>query len=44
MRACGIVKVININTITEPWLTEVAGQVGFDVVCFDMDIGRTAMR
>lgn len=30
-------KVVGINRVTEPWLTEVAGTLGFDVVWFDME-------
>ena len=28
---------VGINRVTEPWLTEVAGNLGFDVVWFDME-------
>jgi len=31
------VKVVAINRVPEPWLTEVAGKLGFDVVWFDME-------
>jgi 2-keto-3-deoxy-L-rhamnonate aldolase RhmA len=31
------VKVVGINRVTEPWLTELVGELGFDVVWFDME-------
>jgi 4-hydroxy-2-oxoheptanedioate aldolase len=31
------VRVVNINRVSEPWLTEVAGRLGFDVIWFDME-------
>lgn len=37
LKANGFVKVIGINRIAEPWLAEVAGKLGFDVVWFDME-------
>jgi 4-hydroxy-2-oxoheptanedioate aldolase len=37
LRAGEFVKVIGINRVTEPWLTEVVGRLGFDVVWFDME-------
>lgn len=37
LKAGSFVKVVLINRVTEPWLTEVAGQLGFDVVWFDME-------
>lgn len=35
--AGAFVKVVGINRVTEPWLAEVAGKLGFDVVWFDME-------
>lgn len=35
--AGGFVKVVGINRVTEPWLVEVAGTLGFDVIWFDME-------
>jgi 4-hydroxy-2-oxoheptanedioate aldolase len=37
LRAGEFVKVVGINRVTDPWLTEVAGQLGFDVIWFDME-------
>ena len=37
LRAGGFVKVVGINRVTEPWLAEVAGKLGFDVIWFDME-------
>jgi len=37
LQAGAFVRVVGINRVTEPWLTEVAGQLGFDVVWFDME-------
>ena len=37
MRAGAFVKVVGINRVTEPWLAEVAGKLGFDVIWFDME-------
>jgi len=37
LRAGAFVKVVGINRVTEPWLAEVAGKLGFDVVWFDME-------
>jgi 4-hydroxy-2-oxoheptanedioate aldolase len=37
LRAGGFVRVLGMNRITEPWLVEVAGRLGFDVVWFDME-------
>jgi 4-hydroxy-2-oxoheptanedioate aldolase len=31
------VRVVGINRVTEPWLAEVAGKLGFDVIWFDME-------
>jgi 4-hydroxy-2-oxoheptanedioate aldolase len=33
----GFVKVVGVNRVTEPWLTELVGKLGFDVVWFDME-------
>jgi 2-keto-3-deoxy-L-rhamnonate aldolase RhmA len=37
LQAGEFVKVVGINRVTEPWLTEVVGMVGFDVAWFDME-------
>jgi 4-hydroxy-2-oxoheptanedioate aldolase len=37
LSAGGFVKVVGINRVTEPWLAEVAGKLGFDVIWFDME-------
>jgi len=37
LRAGDLVRVVNINRVTEPWLTEVAGRLGFDVIWLDME-------
>jgi len=37
LQAGSFVRVVLINRVTDPWLTEVAGQIGFDVVWFDME-------
>lgn len=37
LRDGGFVKVVGINRVTEPWLAEVAGKLGFDVIWFDME-------
>jgi 4-hydroxy-2-oxoheptanedioate aldolase len=37
LRAGDFVRVVNINRVPEPWLTEVAGNLGFDVIWFDME-------
>jgi 4-hydroxy-2-oxoheptanedioate aldolase len=37
LRAGDFVRVVGINRITEPWLAEVAGKLGFDVIWFDME-------
>lgn len=37
LQAGGFVKVVGINRVTEPWLTELVGELGFDVVWFDME-------
>lgn len=35
--AGGFVKVIGINRVADPWLTEVVGLLGFDMVWFDLE-------
>lgn len=37
LQAGEFVRVFGINRVTDPCLTEVAGQLGFDVVWFDME-------
>jgi len=37
LQAGDFVRVVGINRVTEPWFAEVAGQLGFDVVWFDME-------
>jgi len=37
LQSGSFVKVVGINRVTEPWFTEVAGRLGFDVVWFDME-------
>jgi 4-hydroxy-2-oxoheptanedioate aldolase len=37
IRSGEFVKVVGINRVADPWLAEVAGQVGFDVAWFDME-------
>ena len=37
LRSGDFVRVAGINRVTEPWLVEVAGRLGFDVVWFDME-------
>jgi 4-hydroxy-2-oxoheptanedioate aldolase len=37
LRGGEFVKVVGINRVSEPWLAEVVGQLGFDVVWFDME-------
>lgn len=37
LRSGDFVRVAVISHVTEPWLAEVAGRVGFDVVWFDME-------
>ena len=37
LQAGSFVKVVGINRVTEPWLAEVAGKLGFDVIWFDME-------
>lgn len=37
LRAGDFVKVVGVNRVTDPWIAEVVGQLGFDVVWFDME-------
>jgi 4-hydroxy-2-oxoheptanedioate aldolase len=37
LRAGDFVRVVGINRVAEPWLAEVVGQLGFDVVWLDME-------
>jgi 4-hydroxy-2-oxoheptanedioate aldolase len=37
LRDGGFVRVAGINRIAQPWLAEVAGKLGFDLVWFDME-------
>ncbi|MEJ7608166.1 MAG: aldolase/citrate lyase family protein [Bryobacteraceae bacterium] len=37
MRSGNFVKVAGIGRVAEPWLTEVIGRIGYDVVWFDME-------
>jgi 4-hydroxy-2-oxoheptanedioate aldolase len=37
LKSNGFVKVAGVNRVVEPWLTEVIGKLGFDVVWFDME-------
>jgi 4-hydroxy-2-oxoheptanedioate aldolase len=37
LQAGDFVKVVGINRVTDPWLTELVGELGFDVVWFDME-------
>lgn len=37
LQAGDFVKVVGVNRVAEPWFTEIAGQMGFDVVWFDME-------
>lgn len=37
LRAGEFVKVAGIGRVAEPWLTEVVGRIGYDVVWFDME-------
>ncbi|MGB8011875.1 MAG: aldolase/citrate lyase family protein [Terriglobales bacterium] len=37
LHAGDFVRVVGINRVTEPWLAEVAGKIGFDVIWFDME-------
>lgn len=37
LRSGDFVKVVGISRVTDPWLTEVAGRIGYDVVWFDLE-------
>lgn len=37
LRAGEFVRVVGINRVTEPWLSEVVGKLGFDVIWLDME-------
>jgi 4-hydroxy-2-oxoheptanedioate aldolase len=37
LRAGGFVRVAAVGRVTEPWLTELVGRLGFDVMWFDME-------
>jgi 4-hydroxy-2-oxoheptanedioate aldolase len=37
LNAGNVVKVVGINRVTEPWIAEVIGKLGFDVVWFDLE-------
>ena len=37
LRSGGFVKVAGVSRVTEPWLIEVIGGIGYDVVWFDME-------
>jgi len=37
LRAGDFVITAGLNRVTEPWLTEVIGQIGYDVIWFDME-------
>jgi|SRR5579862_8827299 len=37
LRSGGFVKVAGISRVTDPWLTQVVGQIGYDVVWFDLE-------
>jgi 4-hydroxy-2-oxoheptanedioate aldolase len=37
LRRGEFVRVIGVNRVTDPWLTELIGRLGFDVVWFDME-------
>lgn len=37
LRAGGFVRVVGINRVMEPWMTEAAGKLGYDVVWLDME-------
>jgi 4-hydroxy-2-oxoheptanedioate aldolase len=37
LRAGEIVRVAGINRVTEPWLAEVVGRMGYDVIWFDLE-------
>jgi 4-hydroxy-2-oxoheptanedioate aldolase len=37
LRAGGFVKIAGIGRVAEPWLTEVIGRIGYDLIWFDME-------
>lgn len=37
LRSGGFVKVAGVSRVTDPWLTEVIGRIGYDCVWFDME-------
>ena len=37
LRAGGFVNVAGLSRVTDPWLTEVIGRIGYDCVWFDME-------
>jgi 4-hydroxy-2-oxoheptanedioate aldolase len=37
LKSDGFVRVVGINRVAEPWFTELAGKLGFDVAWFDME-------
>ena len=37
LRAGGFVRVLGVNRVMEPWMTEAAGKLGYDVVWLDME-------
>jgi 4-hydroxy-2-oxoheptanedioate aldolase len=37
LRAGDFVKVVGMSRVTDPWLVEVAGRIGYDVVWFDLE-------
>jgi 4-hydroxy-2-oxoheptanedioate aldolase len=37
LRSGGFVRVASVSRVTDPWLTEVVGKIGYDVVWFDLE-------
>jgi 4-hydroxy-2-oxoheptanedioate aldolase len=37
LRAGELARVVNLSRVTHPWLTEVAGQIGFDAIWLDLE-------
>ncbi len=37
LRSGSFVKVVGISRVTDPWLTEVAGRIGYDAVWYDLE-------
>lgn len=37
LKSDGFVRVVGINRVADPWFTELAGKLGFDVIWFDME-------